>query len=143
LKRLNRLLSLPERTPTFLLVYTKNFSSVPTWNYIAVYAYGIAKIITFDDSPKSMEKMINEMVDTHEADYKSHWQSLSHGFRESIMNDIVGFKMTVTRLEGKYKLSQNRSQADRQNVSNRLLQNPDPIVRAVGAEMKQNLELDK
>jgi transcriptional regulator len=126
-----------------LLVYTKNFSSVSTWNYIAVHAYGIPKIITFDDSPKSMEKMINAMVDTYEADYKSHWQGLSHGFREGMMNGIVGFEMTVTRLEGKYKLSQNRSQADRQNVSNTLLQNSNPIVRAVGAEMKQNLDSDK
>ena len=123
-------------------LYEKH-ESVPTWNYIAVHAYGIPKIITFDDSPRSMEKMINEMVDTYEADYQSHWQSLSHGFREDMMNGIVGFKMTVTRLEGKYKLSQNRSQTDRQNVSNTLLESSDPIVRAVGAEMKQNLELDK
>ncbi len=60
-----------------------------------------------------------------------------------MMNGIVGFEMIVTRLEGKYKLSQNRSQADRQNVSDALLQSSDPIARAVGVEMKQNLEQNK
>jgi transcriptional regulator len=56
------------------------------------------------------------------------------------MNGIVGFEITVTRLEGKYKLSQNRSQIEQQNVSSTLLQSSDPAARAVGAEMKQNLE---
>lgn len=117
--------------------------SVPTWNYIAVHAYGVPKIIRFTDSPESMDKMINEMVDTYEASYKPHWHSLSTGFREGMMNGIIGFEMTVTRLEGKYKLSQNRSQVEQRTVSDTLLQSSDSIVRAVGAEMKQNLESDK
>jgi transcriptional regulator len=46
-------------------------------------------------------------------------------------------------LEGKYKLSQNKSQVDRQNVSNILLQSADSIVCAIGKEMKNNLESGK
>lgn len=53
------------------------------------------------------------------------------------MNGIVGFEMTVTRLEGQYKLSQNRSQIGRKQVSDALLQSPDSIVRAVGVEMQR------
>ena len=60
-----------------------------------------------------------------------------------MMNRIVGFEMTVTRLEGKYKLSQNRSLVDRQNVSNALLQSSDPAARAVAREMQQNLEANQ
>ena len=56
------------------------------------------------------------------------------------MDGIVGFEMAVTRLEGKYKLSQNRSQADQKNVSDTLLQSSDPAARAVGVEMKQTLD---
>ena len=118
----------------------ENYESVPTWNYIAVHAYGIPKVIMLNDSPESMNQMINEMIDTYEADYKSHWHGLSDGFREGLMNGIVGFEITVTRLEGKYKLSQNRSQVDQHNVSSTLLQSSDPAVRTVGAQMKQNLE---
>jgi transcriptional regulator len=117
--------------------------SVPTWNYIAVHAYGFPKIITFQDAPESMEEKIDEMVDTYESSYKSHWHRLPDRYREGMMNDIIAFEMTVTRLEGKYKLSQNKSKIDRENVSNTLIQNSDPIVRKLGVEMKQNLDSDK
>ncbi|WP_228042231.1 MULTISPECIES: hypothetical protein [unclassified Tychonema] len=57
-----------------------------------------------------------------------------------MMDGIVGVEMAVTRLEGKYKLSQNRSQVDRETVSNTLQQSLDPAASAVGAEMKHHLE---
>ncbi|MBD1866184.1 FMN-binding negative transcriptional regulator [Cyanobacteria bacterium FACHB-471] len=122
-------------------LYEKH-ENVPTWNYIAVHAYGIPKVITLNHSPESMDQMIDEMIDTYEADYKSHWHGLSDGYRQGMMNGIVGFEMTVTGLEGKYKLSQNRSQTDQETVSAALLQNPDPAIRAVGEEMRQNLSMD-
>jgi transcriptional regulator len=122
-------------------LYEKH-ENVPTWNYIAVHAYGIPKVITLNHSPESMDRMINEMIDTYEADYKSHWHGLSDGYRQGMMNGIVGFEMTVTRLEGKYKLSQNRSQTDQETVSTALLQSSDPAIRAVGEEMSQNLWVD-
>jgi transcriptional regulator len=115
--------------------------SVPTWNYIAVHGYGFPRIITRADAPASMDEMINKMVNTYEASYKSHWDSLSDRYREGMMAGIVGFEMTVTRLEGKYKLSQNKSQIDRQNVAEALLQSADPIARKMGLEMKQTIEL--
>lgn len=114
--------------------------SVPTWNYIAVHAYGFPQIITLNDSQELMDRMINKMIGTYEADFQSHWRSLSHQFREGMMNGIVGFEMPVTRLEGTYKLSQNRSQAEQQSVSKALLQSPDSAARTVGYEMAQNLE---
>jgi transcriptional regulator len=90
-----------------------------------------------------MGEMINDMVQTYEADYQSRWEGLSPQYREGMMNGIVGLEMSVTRLEGKYKLSQNKSQIDRQNVSCSLLQNADPIVRAVGEEMDRDLKFGK
>ncbi len=114
--------------------------SVPTWNYIAVHAYGLPQVITLNDSQELMNKMIHEMIDTYESSYKSQWEGLSNKFREGIMNGIVGFEMTVTRLEGKYKLSQNRSHTDQANVANTLLHSSDLAAYAIGAAMKQNLE---
>ncbi len=61
-------------------------------------------------------------------------------FREGMMNGIIGFEMAVTRLEGKYKLSQNRSRTDQQIVSESLLQSSDLAARTIGLEMKKNLE---
>lgn len=122
-------------------LYEKH-ENVPTWNYVAVHAYGRPKVITLSHSPESMDQMIGEMIDTYEADYQSHWHGLSESYRQGMMNGIVGFEMTVTRLEGKYKLSQNRSQADQKTVSAALLQDSDPATRAVGEEMSQNLSMD-
>lgn len=114
--------------------------SVPTWNYIAVHAYGIPQIITLSDSQELMDEMIDEMIDTYSSDYKSQWHSLSENFRQGMMNGIVGFEMTVTRLQGKYKLSQNRSLTDQYNVAHALLQNADLDAQAIGLAMQNHLE---
>ena len=76
--------------------------NVPTWNYIAVHAYGKPRIITLDDSPELMDMMIAQMIDTYGSDYKSQWHRLSDRYREGMMQGIVGFEMTVTRLQGKF-----------------------------------------
>jgi len=120
-------------------LYEKH-ESVPTWNYIAVHAYGIPQVITLNDSRELMDRMIDEMIDTYDIDYKSQWHGLSDGFREGMMNGIIGFEMTVTRLEGKYKLSQNRSQTDQFSIAHALLQSTDSAIQAVGAAMQQKLE---
>lgn len=122
-------------------LYEKH-ENVPTWNYIAVHAYGTPQILTLKDTPAQMDKMIEDMVDTYEASYKAHWHSLSHGYRTGMMGGIVGFEMAVTRLEGKYKLSQNRSQTDQETVSKALIQSEDAIARAIGEAMQQNLTAD-
>jgi hypothetical protein len=102
----------------------------------------LPKSITLTQAPEAMESMINEMVDTYEASYKDHWHSLSQGYRDGTMHNIVGFEMIVNRLEGKYKLSQNRSQLDQKTVSDSLIENSDPMIRNVGLEMKRNFESD-
>lgn len=116
--------------------------NVPTWNYIAVHAYGHPQIATLDSSRESMDTMIREMIDTYSSDYKSQWHDLSESYREGMMNGIVGVEMTVTRLEGKYKLSQNRSHTEQANVAHALLQSPDQATQAIGSAIRQNLELE-
>jgi transcriptional regulator len=119
----------------------EKYESVPTWNYIAVHAYGIPKVITLADAPEAMNEMIDKMVDTYEATYQKQWDGLSDKYREGMMNGIVGFEMIVSQLVGKYKLSQNKSQIDQKNIAEALLESPSSIDRDMGAEMKQNLEL--
>lgn len=114
--------------------------SVPTWNYIAVHAYGMPTVITFADRPAAMNEMIDKMIDAYEATYQKQWDDLSDKYREGMMNGIVGFEMTVSRLEGKYKLSQNKSQIDLQNIAESLLKSTDSIERNIGVEMKSNLK---
>lgn len=79
------------------------------------------------------------MIDTYGSEYKSQWHSLSDNFRHGMMNGIIGFELTMTRLEGKYKLSQNLSHFDQNNVADALLQSTESTVYAIGAAMRQNL----
>jgi transcriptional regulator len=114
--------------------------NVPTWNYIAVHAYGVPKILTLKESPAQMEAMIGTMIKSYEATYQEQWQNLSEDYRDRMMQGIVGFEMTVTRLQGKYKMSQNRSLIDQHQVAQALLQSSDPDAKAIGEEMTQRLD---
>lgn len=114
--------------------------SVPTWNYIAVHAYGTPRVITLADSRHVLEEMLGAIIETYDPSYKGQWNDLSEKFRDGMMNGIVAFEMPVTRLEGKYKLSQNRSFADQERVAQSLLQSAEPTISGIGEAMKANLE---
>jgi len=88
--------------------------SVPTWNYSAVHAYGIATII---DDHEELYSILKKLVQVNEAQFEQPWQlQLSANDAEKKMRSIVGVAIEITRLEGKFKLSQNRSKGDQAQV---------------------------
>jgi transcriptional regulator len=117
----------------------EKLESVPTWNYLAVHAYGLPRAISSDSEPALLQSLISDLVQTHEASYQQQWDSLSEKFRQGMLQGIVGFEMTVTRLEGKYKLSQNRSETDQHSVAEALAKHSDPTVSATGKIMKERM----
>ena len=87
---------------------TKN--AVPTWNYVAVHAYGQATLI---GDPNTLQTLVDRTVDYYESGRKQPWKAdLPDDFREGLLKAIVGFEIPIERIEGKFKLSQNRPQAD-------------------------------
>lgn len=113
--------------------------NVPTWNYIAVHAYGVVTPIVWADAPDAMHSMINGMIAHYEPAYQAQWEQLSETYRHGMMKGIVGFELLVTRLEGKYKLSQNRSLVDQHQVAQALLHSSDPQEAEIGNVMRINL----
>ncbi len=113
----------------------ENRESVPTWNYISVHAYGTPRAVTLDESREEIVRALEALIAQHDAAYMKQWQALSEKYREVMMSGIVAFEMRVTRLEGKYKLSQNRSEMDQKNVAHALMGSENPIVAEVGNEM--------
>lgn len=111
--------------------------SVPTWNYIAVHAYGVPMAVQYDERPERVEGMLEQMIDQYDTAYQAQWRSLPDKFRHGMLSGVVGFEMTVTRLEGKYKLSQNRSETDQRNVAHAMLQSADPAAHGVGEAMQR------
>ncbi len=87
--------------------------SVPTWNYIAVHAYGTLSLI--EDDP-GKEALLKGLIQIHDPAYYEKWLDLPDGFRRTMLAGIVGFRIPIARIEGKFKISQNRSPEERRNI---------------------------
>jgi transcriptional regulator len=87
--------------------------SVPTWNYIAVHAYGTLSLIQ-DDEGKS--HLVEELIAVHDPDYLDRWRAMPDGYRRTMLAGIMGFRIPIDRVEAKFKLSQNRAAQERGNV---------------------------
>jgi transcriptional regulator len=87
--------------------------SVPTWNYIAVHAYGKLTLVE-DDAGK--EALVEGLIAIHEPRYTEQWRGTPEGYRRTMLAGIMGFRIPIERIEGKFKLSQNRKDQERANV---------------------------
>jgi transcriptional regulator len=88
--------------------------AVPTWNYVVVHAHGRLHVV--DDSA-AKERILKALIDVHDPAYRAQWDvELTEEFRERQKGAIVGLQIAVERIEGKFKLSQNRLPQDRANV---------------------------
>ncbi|MFI7868700.1 FMN-binding negative transcriptional regulator [Ectopseudomonas khazarica] len=88
---------------------------VPTWNYIAVHAWGQAEV--FDD-PERLLRLVSLLSDRHEQGRARPWavSDAPRAYIDAMLRAIVGFALPIRRIEGKWKLSQNRSAGDQAGV---------------------------
>jgi transcriptional regulator len=108
--------------------------SVPTWNYAVVHAYGIPRII---EDEARVRAILRALVELHEGGYEEPWpMDLPEDYLHKMIGAIVAFEIPVTRLEGKLKLSQNRSPEDQRRVIEHLSASADANARAVGEMMR-------
>lgn len=87
--------------------------NVPTWNYLSVHAYGRATLI---DDKAQVAQLLEKMIGFYEAGYRKQWDNLSDDYKHKMMNGITAFEIVVTDLQGKKKLSQNRTEVERENI---------------------------
>jgi transcriptional regulator len=107
--------------------------AVPTWNYATVHAYGVPTVISEHERVVSL---LREMVSAYEAPFEKPWPGiLPDDYRDKQMRGIVAFEIPVNRLEGKFKLGQNRSTEDAQGVFEVLSRSDDADGRAVARMM--------
>ncbi|MEO7362983.1 MAG: FMN-binding negative transcriptional regulator [Gemmatimonadaceae bacterium] len=111
--------------------------SVPTWNYIAVHATGVLHSVLFNETPEDIETMLDTMIAQYDPAYGAQWRDLPAKFRDGMMRGVVGFEMPVQQLEGKYKLSQNRSTHDQAAVQAMLATSDDVSARDVARAMQE------
>ena len=102
-------------TPSWYAVKRETGKVVPTWNYATVHAYGKASVISDRDW---LGDLLRRLSERHEAREPVQWrmQDQPDAFLNGMLNGIVGFEVAISRLEGKFKLSQNRPAADRPRI---------------------------
>ena len=103
---------------------------VPTWNYIAVHAYGTLRFI---DDPAVLRNLVESLTARHEMVRPEPWHvsDAPDSYVQQQLKAIVGVELTITRLEGKWKMSQNRPHADIDGVVRGLGESPEASDRAV------------
>ena len=110
--------------------------AVPTWNYVDVHAYGSLRLV---DDGEWLSRLLRRLSDRHEARSREPWrmQDLPEAYMAGMLKGIIGLDIAVTRLEGKYKLSQNRPAADRPRIVTALEAQGDADAIAVARLMRQ------
>lgn len=102
-------------TPSWYPSKREHGKVVPTWNYAVVHAFGTPQFI--HDKPALLE-LVKRLTHHHEASQVQPWavDDAPHEYIEAMLGAIVGVEIPIERIEGKFKLSQNRSEADRHGV---------------------------
>jgi transcriptional regulator len=121
-------------TPSWYPTKQQTGKVVPTWNYLAVHAYG--KIEFFDD-PESLRDIVTRLTEKYETPRQSPWAvtDAPADYIDTMLRAIVGFRLVICRLEGKWKMSQNRPPQDIAGVRKGLAEEADPGRIAAGDEM--------
>lgn len=109
--------------------------AVPTWNYITVCARG--RVEVYDDRDALLAH-VKELTELHEGAFAEPWQvsDAPADYLERQLKGIVGFRIDIEALEGKKKLSQNRSAEDRDSVAEALQASDDPKAKDIGVLVK-------
>jgi transcriptional regulator len=108
--------------------------NVPTWNYGAVHTYGEARVYS---ASEDLLNMLHDLIPTFEAAYRQQWDSLSEAYRTRMLSHIVGFEINVTKIEAKFKLSQNRTPDEQQNVIDALCPVHDTAISSTAILMRE------
>ena len=116
-------------TPSWYASKPEHGKVVPTWNYVAVHAHGP---VEFFEDPGRLLDVVTRLTALHEGRRPEPWavSDAPEGFVRAQLRGIVGLRLPIARIEGKRKMSQNRSEADRAGVAAGLAASDRPSDRA-------------
>lgn len=111
---------------------------VPTWNYIAVHVSGVLE----KTEGAELGRILNLMLEKHEGDPRSFYLNMDDNVRSNLEKQIVGVKMAIGKMEGKWKLSQNKSRGIQEKVISRLWESGDWNSMRIAEMMRARLETE-
>ncbi len=106
-------------TPSWYPSKAETHKVVPTWNYAVVHAHGVLRAV--EDAPW-LHTLVTRLTSHHESPRAAPWAvaDAPDDYVQQMLRAIVGIEIPLSRLVGKWKVSQNRSEADRSGVANGL-----------------------
>ena len=127
-------------SPGFYPSKAEHGKVVPTWNYVAVHAYGSAEVFT---DAERLLTLVSALTDRHEAGRVQPWKVVDApaDYIDSMLKAIVGFALPIQRLQGQWKLSQNRNAADHAGVQQALSASQKAKDQALAAQMQPTHQL--
>ncbi len=109
---------------------------VPTWNYAAVHAYGTVSVT---DDPQAKRAAQRRLVAAMDPQWLPKFDALREEYIQDMLRGIVNFRVSVTRLETRWKLSQNRGRREQELIIAELEKSPDSVERALAALTRKHL----
>ena len=109
---------------------------VPTWNYAAVHAYGIPKVVADRKLKYDSQRRLVAALDPG---WLAQFDALRQEYVDKMLDGIVNFQIAVTRLETRWKLSQNRSRRERDLIAAELEKSHDSVERSLAALTRKRL----
>ncbi|HKP28930.1 MAG TPA: FMN-binding negative transcriptional regulator [Gemmatimonadales bacterium] len=110
--------------------------TVPTWNYVTVHAYGMPVLM---HEPGRLRRLVTDLTRRYESGNDGWAVERAEPIMETELKAIVGFEIAIDRIEGKFKLNQNRSEADQRGVIRALEGSADRDQGEIAELMRQNL----
>lgn len=110
--------------------------NVPTWNYIAVHAYGQATLIENKDK---VEQLLHKTISTFEPAYVAQYKDLNVDYLRRMVKGIKAFSIEVNDVQGKFKLSQNKTIVEQKNIVDHLQKQNENTSVAIAQYMKNKL----
>jgi transcriptional regulator len=109
---------------------------VPTWNYAAVHAYGVPRLINEKELKYQSQRRLVALLDPQ---WLPRFDALRQQYVDKMLEGIVNFEIPVTRLETRWKLSQNRSRREQESIASQLERSSDSAERALAALTRKHL----
>jgi len=109
---------------------------VPTWNYAAVHAYGLPRVVHDKEAKYESQRRLVALLDPQ---WLPRFDELRPEYVETMLAGIVNFEIPVSRLQTRWKLSQNRSRQEQENIAARLEASSDSLERALAALTRKHL----
>jgi len=127
-------------TPSWFPSKHEHGKAVPTWNYAVVHIHGVPRII---EDKKWILSHLNALTDEHESNQESPWEvaDAPKDFVNRMLKGIVGIEITIERIEGKWKTSQNKADVDKLGVIAGLNARNDAKCKEMMEYVKKNVSL--